>query len=174
VREEFIALVTEPTRESYLRVWEKFTSSPEYNPYSSDMEQILPLLNDGRFAEARQRIYDAMARWLLNPRIHLLASAAARGMGDEKTAEMEGFFAVRCLQGITSTGEGSREQPYLVSSVADEYDVLAHFKKSLKTQSLVEDGERVLDVLECQDGSTLCFDITRPYAAIGKRMRSKQ
>jgi hypothetical protein len=174
VREAFIALVTEPTRENYLRVWEEFTSCPDYNPYSTDIEKVLTLLNDGKFAEARQRIYDAMARWLLNPRIHLLASAAARGMGDEKTAEMEGFFAVRCLQGITSTGDGSREQPYLVSSVTDEYDVLTYLKKSLKTQSLVEDGERVLDLLECQDGSTLCFDITRPYAAMGKRVRSKQ
>ena len=146
------------------------TTSEKYDPYSSDLDQVLDVLNEGRFEQARERIHDIMGKWLLNPRIHLMASAAARGLGDEKTAEMEGFFAVRCLQGMLATGDGTHERPYLVSSVHDEYDVLGHQKKSLRGQSLIEDGERMLDVLDCEDGSKISFDITRPYSAAARKL----
>jgi hypothetical protein len=170
MREQFIALVQDPTGENYGRAWEAVTSAEAYDPYSSDFEQIENLLEAERPVEARALIHSVMGKWLLSPRIHMLASIAAKAAGDADGAGMEGFLYLRCVEGILSTGDGSRGRPYLVTCTSDEYDVLTHLRKTITRQALVEDGLRRLDVISCDDGTELHFDITRPYGRLMSRM----
>src|SRR5688572_14101116 len=168
--ELFVRFLQEPTRENYLAVFEVVTNDPDYDPYSNDLERVGQLLEQGKFAEAVERGYGLMPKWLLSPRIHLLVSMAHERAGDEKGAEMERMIAFRCLEGIENPGDGTRASPYLVTSTADEYDVLGARGKKMLGQSLHHDGERHLDRMEVEGGGEVWFDITKVYGRLAARM----
>lgn len=73
-----------------------------------------------------------------------------------------------CIDCILSTGDGSKDQPYLVLRTSDEYDVLEHLDKKVKQQSLTGNGEKRFDVLECEDGSEYWFDVTDALNSLTK------
>lgn len=168
--QQFITFVQDPTRENYLRLFASVTSLPDYAPYSNDLHSVQELLDQERYADAAERIREVMGRNLLSPRIHYLASFAAHKRGDDETAKMEWMFYLACVEGIRGTGDGSEARPYVVTSTGDEYDLLAHDKKELKGQALVERAGRHFDRMECADGSVVWFDITTPYGAMGRKM----
>jgi hypothetical protein len=72
--------------------------------------------------------------------------------------------------GILATGDGSADKPYLVSRVSDEYDILRHTKKGMKGQSLRTKGDKSFDVIACQDGQELWFDITAVFGSMKKML----
>jgi hypothetical protein len=170
IRRQFYEFVTNPTRDAYLALFEYVTSLPEYEPYSNDLSDLDGLMAAGRFAEVRERAYDVMDRWLLSPRIHMLASVASKELGDEQGAEIERMIAAACVEGIMSTGDGTKDAPYRVISTTDEYDVLFYNQKKFVGQGLVEKGEMVCDVLSCEDGSEVWFDVTTPYTHMTRKM----
>jgi leucyl aminopeptidase len=57
----------------------------------------------------------AMSNLLLSPRAHRLLSFLYAKEGNEEAAAMEFEIAETCIQGILATGEGSRENPFLVN-----------------------------------------------------------
>ena len=51
--------------------------------------------------------------------------------------------------------------------ISDEYDVVDSLGTRPVSQGLIVDGPRRVDRIECQDGRTLHFDVTRvPGAAV--------
>jgi hypothetical protein len=171
VRKQFFEFVTNPTREGYLALFEYVTGLPDYEPYSNDLARLDELMTSERYAELRERAYEMMHRWLLSPRIHMLISVASKELGDEQGAEMERMFAAACVEGILRTGEGTQASPYVVTSTTDEYDVLFFNQKKSTGQRLVDRGERVCDVLTCEDGSEVWFDVTAPYMHMARKMK---
>ncbi|HEY8746861.1 MAG TPA: hypothetical protein VIM11_02725 [Tepidisphaeraceae bacterium] len=101
-----------------------------------------------------------MAQWLLSPTAHMLASFIASKLGDMRSSNVEGLMTQACFKGILGTGDGSSEQPYLVSRVRDEYEVLNYLGKASTLQAAVTSAGRFLDCHTCNDGSQVCFDIT--------------
>lgn len=171
--ELFTRFLGEPTRENYVAVFDVLTGSPEYDPYSDDLEGLSDLIDRGKFAEAVERGYELMPKWLLSPRVHLLVSMAHGRAGDPKGAEMERMIAFRCVEGIESTGDGSEASPYLVTSTADEYDVLGARGKKPAGQALHERGDRRFDVMSCESGEEVWFEITRVYGQLHVRLRQR-
>jgi hypothetical protein len=162
-----VDFVREPSRENYLRLWEAVTSGPSYAPYTDPLEPVEQLLKSKDFAGAQDALRPLLGQLVLCPRAHLLASVAAKGAGDQDLAGFESMFYVRCIEGILATGDGTADQPYLVTRTSDEYDVLWHLEKELQMQSLMHgpDG-RSLDRMACRDGSELHFDVTRVLASL--------
>ena len=85
------------------------------------------------------------------------------------------------LQGLLTTGDGTRGNPYVVCHAADEHDVVAALGHEAAGQSLVEHEGRLCDVLVCSDGREVWFDVTdllvrraarKPL--IGKGLRAKR
>ena len=173
-RQQFFALIQNPSRETYLPVWQAVTSSPEYDPSSDDVSEVQQLFEEGKYEEARAKAFAVMGKWLLSPRLHLLVSLAARKLGDEQAAQMENIIASACAEGILGTGDGTEEKPYLVTSTGDEYDILQYLQKTLSVQALVHSGDRTLDRMTCTDGTVLHFDITAAYVRLTQRMRPQR
>ncbi len=161
----------QPSRENYLRLREAVAASADYAPYGAKPDKACPLFEEGKFEEAIMVLRDLMGNFLLNPRIHQYLSFAWHKQGKEQNAAMEYGIAKQCLEGILSTGTGEKDRPYLVLHVEDEYDVLRHLEKKPQKQSLVRDGERDCDVLECEDGTTIWFDISVPRAYLARGVR---
>ena len=97
---------------------------------------------------------------VLSPRIHYLAAEAAEALGNVADVELERSLFVLTLQGLLSTGDGSRGNPYIVCHPSDEYDVLAALGHEAAGQSLFGHEGRLFDVLLCSDGREVWFDVT--------------
>jgi Domain of unknown function (DUF4919) len=161
--------VTKPSIDNYLQLREAVAASPEYAPYGTSPDKACPLFDEGKFEEATALLRELIGNFLLNPRLHQFLSFAWHQQGNEDKAGFEFGIAKRCLDGILLTGSGEKEKPYLVLHVEDEYDVLRHLQKKPQTQSLVRDAERAYDVFQCEDGSSIWFDISIPHGYLASR-----
>ena len=90
-------------------------------------------------------------------------SFVAKKMGNEMAEKLEGFLASAFCQGIIETGDGTKESPYLVTRTSDEYDVLAFLQLEFAGQSLLESEGRAFDLVKCNDGTEIWFDISDCY-----------
>jgi hypothetical protein len=94
----------------------------------------------------------------------------AKRRGDERSAMVEARLAFACIQGLMATGDGTKDKPYVVVRVRDEYELLEHLEKRPARQTLLRDGERQLDCFELDDGSELYFDISVPKSHLDRRL----
>jgi hypothetical protein len=171
VQPYFEHYLREPSLENFWLLRDAVALLPDYQPYEDYRPTAYSLLAQEKFAEVAQYLMSKMPGWILNPGIHNLLAFLFHKSGDEDRARVEYVLAQLLLGTIISTGDGSEAHPYIVSSIADEYDVLEYLGKDLKLQALVEKGERRYDRLDCTDGSRIWFDITMPLSHLEKTFR---
>lgn len=169
MKEEFIKFVQSPNRETFVALREKVISDAAYDPYSDEIHDAGELFENDKFEEALSKLQDAMPNLMLSPCAHNMIGYVHHKLGNSEAAQMEVIIGEACLQGILSTGDGSKANPYVVLRTSDEYDVLKHFEKSLKTQSLQNEGEKHFDLLQCTDGTEYWFDITDAMNNLSKK-----
>ena len=172
----FQAFLEKPSKGSYLKVFEAVISHPKYDPYSNDLHEIGQLVKKGQFKEAQAKLDESIPNLLLSPRAHLKASLAAEGLGNADKAAQQQGIAVKCIEGILSTGNGSKAAPYVVARPSDEYDVLRHLgrKRAFREFSKPKPEGKPLDIWHCADNAEpaeVHFDITAPYEKISRRLR---
>lgn len=84
------------------------------------------------------------------------------------SGNQEGIFS------ILATGDGSKERPWVVDSVAEEYLILSHLNETPFCQMLL-DGDPPLDVHSCESGNTYHFKISflnnDEFSSIGRTRR---
>jgi hypothetical protein len=161
----------EPSAATFLQLREAVAGSPGYAPYADRLDPAYPLLDQGKYDEARDYLFSLLPNWLLNPGFHHLLSTVHHRLGNDRAARFEHAMAQAVLQGILSTGDGSAARPYLVLRTADEYDVLHHLGKRRRQQALVVEGERRYDRQDCEDGSEIWFDVTVQLAHLASMRR---
>jgi hypothetical protein len=157
---ELQAFLEHPTSRNYRKVRDAILRDPEFRCGGLEMAEVAELCQRGCFARAQVKIAELMPDWALSPRIHFYAAWAARELGDQQEAELEQFLLSSCVQGLLGSGDGSKSHPYLVSQTADVYDVLQALGQRPCRQMLVERGAGRFDVVVCDDGSEIWFDVT--------------
>jgi hypothetical protein len=173
ITELFDALVKSPTKENYLAVHKAVAEDKSYSPYSMDLNETADLIKEKKFKEAREKLDRAMPNLLLSPRAHSLAAIAAEGLGDAARAKTEGAAAAKCIEGMLATGDGSADKPYLVSRVSDEYDLLRQLKKKHRAQGLRQKAGKSFDVMQCEDGTEVWFDVTVIFNSLAKQFEKE-
>jgi hypothetical protein len=171
VRQLFTVFAKAPTRDNYLRVYEAMKASPDYDPYSRDLDEIEEVFDKSRFEEADARLKKAMPGHILSPKAHFLAGRIALRLDDKNRAHAEMELWEKCLDGLASTGNGSPESPYLVTRISDEYDLLRRLRKVRRRQGLLGKDNRRFDVLQCTDGSEVWFDVTEMFESLKRKMQ---
>ncbi|MEI7486853.1 MAG: hypothetical protein WCJ72_05495 [Chryseobacterium sp.] len=162
--EKVFEFLTDPTKETFLKCREIVINDPEYDPYSKDIENIQTLLNGGEFQEV---ITYLNINILLSPSAHIYKYFAYKELNDEKGMQIEMFMSQTIFECLEKTGDGTKDLPYIVTRISDERDfVRCHLNKEDAGQSLINDGENIMDVLKLDDGTELCFDIKVPYQRI--------
>jgi hypothetical protein len=160
----FYDFLENPTPEKFLTLRQQLLSHPQYDPDSDDLADLTEMLEGNELGEAQARIKKMMPNWLLNARTHFLIGALAEMLGNLEEAHTERAIARLTIDSLLSTGDGTRNKPYLVMRVADEYDILEFLDKEPAQQSLVEVAGRKLDCIRCQDDSEIWFDVTDSFA----------
>lgn len=170
MQEAFFTFVSEPTPEHYLTVRRAVVSHPDYDPYGDGLRAMRDAYEAGEFARVAERFAATVPTWLLSGEAHFILALAHEKAGQGDLCQMEKFLAFRCVSGLLGTGDGSKERPYLVTSTADEYDVLNALSKRSTMQSLHHEPDgRVLDCQQA-DGGDVWFDVTDAYAAMARRL----
>ncbi|MEJ5048326.1 DUF4919 domain-containing protein [Chryseobacterium culicis] len=159
--EKVFEFLTDPTKETFLKCREMVLSDPEYDPYSEDIENMQVLLNEGKFEEVVQY---TNVNILLSPRAHIYKYFAYKELGDEKGRNIEMTIAQPIFECLEKTGDGTKDSPYIITRISDERDLIRqHFNKHDVSQSLIKEGNKMMDALTLDDGTQLYFDIKDPY-----------
>jgi hypothetical protein len=172
--ELFRQFIESPSRETFLAVRQALVDSDVYSPYSSECESAEQLIDSEQYDAARKRLGEAMPNLLLSPRAHLLLAYVAEKLGDTDAMNAERFFAIRCVEGLVSSGDGTEASPWQVLRTSDEYDVLNYRGRRMAQQALVENGGRRFDLLTCDDGSQLWFEVTEPFARMQRSLKGRK
>jgi hypothetical protein len=171
VQEHLARYLIKPTPETYERLREVVAESPEYDPYSDEFGAAERLLEQGDYKQAVEILRRGIDSHLLTPRAHELTACAYGKLGDIQNEKAEATIAATLLEALLNSGDGSFERPFRVTRVADEYDVLRHFGKTLKSQKVSNDGDIHFDIVTCTDGTEYWFDITMPYQRLTKALQ---
>ena len=151
----------------------ELAESPEYNPYGNQNVEIIELIEADEFDEAMKACEAARATLLLSPEAHMIAAFVASKLGDKELEEMERFLISACLEGMMDTGDGTKQRPWVVSVVSDEYVILKALEKEMSSQNLIQVGDRFLDVVETTDEEQFYFDVSVPYGNLQRRMSKR-
>lgn len=161
---EFQALVELPTAENFRQVRELVLARPDYDPLGRDLAALEQAGLRGAWSKVARLIDAMLETWLLSPRFHYWAALAAEARGDEADAELERFLFGACLDALSRTGDGTLARPYLVTHLADIYDLLAWRGEEPARQSLVGRGAGFADLVVTREGREVWFDVSEVLA----------
>ena len=170
---KFHEFVENPSGALFLGILEELAAGPDYRPYARQIEQIHGFLDSEEYEKAFEACQLSGGTLLLSPEVHMLAGYAARKLGDEELFNMERAITAACIRGILDTGDGTKENPYVVPVTSDEYFILEILEKKFESQALLKDGDRHLDLMRTTEGDELYFDISRPYENLQKQFSKK-
>jgi hypothetical protein len=159
------AFLEEPTCDGFLRVREQLLADEHFAPHASVVDQLEQLIAHGRAKAAQKAADELMPAWGLCPRVHFLAGQAAEMLGDADEVELCRFLVSTCLEGMLSTGRGTRRSPYLATYPTDVQDVLTAKGLTAKSQRLIDTATTRLAGVVTHEGSTVWFDVGEMIAA---------
>lgn len=149
-----------PSGNSFLRLRAEVMAQPDFDIGADDLDELEALVAAGDYHAVPDKMASMMPSWLLSPRAHLLCAHAARHQDDSDRFERERALAQACLIGLTDSGDGSSGSPFRVTHVDDEYDLLEFLGRRLVSHRLQTRDDGVFDLIKCDDGSELWFDVT--------------
>jgi hypothetical protein len=135
--------------------------SPGFDPGLDVVDVVATALARGDHADAASLVQGLMPGAFFSPSAHAALAAAHAGLGDDARARAERRLQALALESIRSTGDGTRERPWSVLRVSDEYDALRAARRTSQQQTLVTVDGRSLDRHVCDDGSEAWFDVSR-------------
>ena len=135
--------------------------APGFDPALDVVSAVSPALARGDHAEAARIVADLMPGAFFSPSAHAALAAAHAGLGDAARAQAERRTQVLALESLRSTGDGTRERPWSVLRISDQYDVLRADRRSSREQSLVIADGATLDRHVCHDGGEVWFEVGR-------------
>ena len=169
VKENFLAFLNKPSADGFEILRQQVAASDRYAPYSNELDMLVAALGAGEPQATIDLFWRSFPNLLLSPLAHFIQSQAYLDLKKENEAEGEKTMGRLILKSILATGKGTKKRPYAVMRVEDERDVLSALKRQAGAQFLMTDKNRVLDLLQCSDGSDFYFDITLMFGRGRKR-----
>lgn len=158
----------DPHPDTLERLRDAIRSAPGFDTDLPVRDHASALLRAGRAPEAVVALEASMPGSLFSPAAHALLATAFTRTGRPDLAARQAGLARAALDSILTTGDGTAHRPWSVLRISDEYDVVDSLGTRPVSQGLLQVGRLALDRIECQDGRTLHFDVTR-VAGVGLR-----
>ena len=158
-RKVFEAYLVCPSLQKYLVAVETLQGSSCYSPYSSELCEVNRLIESNNLDCAHQFLLKNSCNLILSPIFHMTMAFFFNRQRQVKKMKYSYLIATNCIKGILSSGDGTKEKPYLITRVSDEHDVLNYLGKTLTLQSLVKVEDKAYDRLQCVDKTVLWFEL---------------
>ena len=161
----FCQLLEEKTLTKFFQFRKKIINSNKYNPYAHLPQQLDAHLVNNQIDDAVALYKSNWQGLILSPRVHLSLSTIADIKNNQKAKKFSERAAFTLIDLICKSGDGSKERPYHVLHISDEYDVLIFHRKEMAEQALVSENGRFYDCLTTTEGEKIWFDITDMYCS---------
>ncbi len=156
----FSEFLENPAGDKFKALREALIHAPGFDFQSTALAELETLADE----EYWERVLDwgatMMPEWIASPSVHQYLADAALELDDDARAAQEEYLVNASLRGLSQTGDGSPEQPYLIVHPADAYDLLESMGKEVEEQARLTTRIPALDVFRCSDGSAVHFDIS--------------
>jgi hypothetical protein len=168
--EDFFDFIKEPSKEQFLKSQRYVVEHKNYDPYTGELDDLMAFMDAKEF----QKVIDFKSiNTLLSPSAHLLKHHAAKEINDELNAKSEWFLFHKILENLLLTGDGSKEQPFFITQISDEQDIIQSMEDAVDRQSLIKDEGKSFDKINTKSGKTLYFDITACMAALAANFNTE-
>lgn len=172
---EFKAFVEQPSTERFLSARQALVARSPRMLSAGDFCELARLLDERDLPGLSRAIEALPPIAALSPTVHLLAARAALLAGDEQDHALEEYLAEICLEALLATGDGSIDRPYCVCCTRDEIEICRAQNLEPAKNALLHLGGSAIDVIECESGELVCFDVSAlvPLPAPQSRRRHK-
>lgn len=167
--DSFLAFISKTNLDNFLNVQNQLFAHEQYDPYSDDVSALRQFLDEQQYSKVAEA---NNINLLLSPRAHMFKNYAYGKLGLEDKAQMELIIAHKIMAGIEFTGDGSKTKPYKVCRVSDERDLLLYLDEEVSRQNLIHEQDIALDLITCESGKQIYFDITTPYMKLQELMNN--
>ncbi len=164
--ETAVRYLQDQTLANFTTLRETIITSDTFSPYANYEGVAQALLAEGKYQESMHALKALLPSGFLSFSLHSMLAYAHQKLGQTEEAQRELFYAKAAMRGILMTGDGSRDRPYQVLQIGDEYDVLRFFGKESIEQTLIRTESESLDQHICRDGAVIWFDITVPSSML--------
>lgn len=161
MQRQLAAFVEQPTKSTFLAARDAVLNESPLPLTAAEIAELDRLLEEEEYQTLLDRLDLLPPSKVLSPRIHFMAAEAADALGRSQDMELERCLFVITLQGLLTTGDGTRANPYVVCHSCDEHDILAALGLQASQQSIVENEGRLCDRLVCSNGRELWFDVSK-------------
>jgi hypothetical protein len=153
-------VIEKPTRENYLAAYGALILHPKYSFYAlSDMERVAGAKTEEECRGVLALMGSPPVNLILSPRAHGFTGLAAKKLGDEVRSQAEMNAMRKLLTAIVATEDGSEQNPYIITRLSDQDDVLMHLDKEKVSRYSASGARGFCDVYRCKDGSSVWFKI---------------
>lgn len=159
VDDAFRAHLDERSAGSLERLQEAIRREPTFNSQTPWHARANDLLTQGRHDDVIRLINQQMPGAFLCPDAHRMLSHAYEQIRDRERSRYEAYHADAAIDVILGSGDGTRERPWQVQRVVDEYAVLRHARIEPAGQRLIQSERREFDVHDCTDGTERWFEL---------------
>jgi len=155
-----------PSKELFLKSQQYVINHEVYDPYTSELDELMDLMDAKDF----QKVVDFKSiNTLLSPSAHLIKHHAAKQMNDDLNAKSEWILFNKVLENLLLTGDGSKEQPYLITQISDERDIIQSMEDEVANQRLIKSEGKSYDLIKTKSGKEIYFDITLCMQALAAK-----
>ncbi|NOQ75512.1 MAG: hypothetical protein GQ574_26115 [Crocinitomix sp.] len=167
--DDFFDFIKAPSKEHFLKSQRHVIEHKNYDPYTGELDDLMAFMDAKDF----QKVIDFKSiNTLLSPSAHLMKHHAAKQINDDLNAKSEWFLFNKILDNLLMTGDGSKEQPYLVTQISDERDIIQSMEDEVLRQSLVKADGKSYDLLNTKSGKAIYFDITQCMEALAAKFNA--
>ncbi|MFN8613835.1 MAG: hypothetical protein U0931_40250 [Vulcanimicrobiota bacterium] len=152
MRQEVGDFLSGPSPHTYRVLCKLVLSSSQYRPDSDVVDQLWKALDGDQLELADQLAPQLIPTFLVNPRAHLALAYLHGKRGDERGEQFEYYFSQQLRRFLLESGDGSREQPYQVTSVDEVHYVAGALEAKVKQVTCEWLGGRLHDVLVTDQG----------------------
>lgn len=160
IKKLFDRLLVDKSRESFQELREIIVSSHLYQP-KDNLPQIMKFhFLNGNINEAINIYKSNYINLILSPSVHFCLSEIYELKDNEQMKNAEEYAGNILIQNLLNSAEGTKERPYRVLHVSDEYDILEHLNKEIASQDLIFENGRYYDCLKTKDNEIFWFDVS--------------
>mgnify|MGYP000339051519 CR=1 FL=1 len=169
--EDFFDFIKTPSKELFLKSQEYVINHKAYDPYTSELDDLMTLMEAKDF----KKVVDFKSiNTLLSPSAHLMKHHAAKQMNDDLNAKSEWFLFNKVLDNLLLTGDGSKEEPYLITQISDERDIIQSMEDEVANQRLMKIEGKSYDLIKTKSGKEIYFDITLCMQALAAKFAATE
>ncbi len=156
--------VENPSLSEFFYLQNEVFENPLYEPYSDDHHKVTEYYVEEEYDKL---LSHENVNTLLCPLAYSLKVDACMNLDKFRQGTEAKKLYNAIMASLLESGDGSEANPYIITRLSDEFDILQHLDEDQESQFLLQIGDRRIDKIRCHSGRELHFDVTKILESLG-------